>query len=63
MVDGDFVTVGDFSLEQRNSTKNRVASIHLMLRGLLVPSLVPQLKVSKEYADRLVFSLMLESYF
>jgi len=55
VVDGDFVTVGDFSSENTNEGKIKPASIHLMLRGLMKPSLVPQLKVSKEYADRLVF--------
>ena len=53
---GNFDLIGDFSREQGTSGGiKRPASVSLVLRGLLNPKTAPQVRVSKEYADRHLF--------
>lgn len=55
---GDFQTVGDFSVEEGLVGGNRAcrpASIPMILEGMLDKTLAPQIRVSKEYAEKFMF--------
>ena len=49
-----FETLGDFSKEEAGicDRNPNISTVPEILRGLLVPQLVPQIKVSKEYSDK-----------
>ena len=54
---GNFTVIGDFSREEFRieQQKKAPASISLVIQGLLNSDLAPQVRVSKEYADRHVY--------
>lgn len=48
---GHFQTYGDFSVEKQTKTPVQ-ASMTLILKGLMIPKLVPQIKMSAEYTEK-----------
>ena len=65
--EGNFITIGDFSseergLEPRKNKSKRPASVSLIINGLLDPQLSPQVRVTKEYSDRYHYYDSISSY-
>ena len=60
----NFQVIGDFSREQRGMEqgKSNRASVPLIIKGMLDSSLVPQIKVSAEYAERHIYYDKITSY-